>query len=424
YYAIHDHWRDVVDKHPFRWPEMKDAPRPSLELGGYTFDWVNDEALAHTAASERRLQVGAQTYHAIVLDHVRYLPLETAKRLHALAGAGVPLIILGDPPQRVPGLAGGSEANARLRSLFADLLSRDDVRVYRSMEAYRAAGGLPPDVVVDDPKDAMIWWAHRRVEGADVYFIPHPAVTQLRYPIPYRDGNARPSAPTRLRLRLRVTERAPQLWDAESGTMWALPACDDGAYTHLELTFEPNRAHVIVFPPAGVPNTAPPRPSAGGHEMAITGPWRITLPDGTVEEWVDLRDWRDDPRLRDFSGTLSYLTTFELPEGLPPGPAFLDLGRVEVTAEVRVNGEYAGVRLWAPYRFQVDRWLRAGHNEIEVRVSNLLYNAVQGRCEREGTRPIPGLRPGEWEQVLAMGLVDPVAERRPSGLLGPVRLRW
>jgi hypothetical protein len=105
------------------------------------------------------------------------------------------------------------------------------------------------------------------------------------------------------------------------------------------------------------------------------------------------------------------------------GPVWLDLGLVEVVAEVWVNGERAGTRLWSPYRLRVDRWLRPGRNEIEVRVTNLLYNAVQGQRERAGgVRPIPGLADDEWQQVVALGLIDPITERRPSGLLGPARL--
>ncbi|NOZ27431.1 MAG: hypothetical protein GXP39_05180 [Chloroflexi bacterium] len=433
YESVHDRWRgstaalgptgDEADM--FQWPEAREAPQPPSEITGYTFDWVNDEALARAAALEGQLRLGEQTYHAIVLDRVRCLPLATAERLCALARAGVPLVILGDLPERVPGLSDGPEASARLRAMFAELLEEEDVPVYRSVDAYRAAGGLPPDVILNGTGDVEIWWAHRLVEGTHLYFLPHPDVTRLRYPLPYRDGSRRPGDPITLDVRFRVSGRAPQLWDAEMGAMYALPAHDDGTYTRVRLTFAPNQAHVIVFPPAGSPAPEETYPTPGTHTLPIVGPWQVTPPDGTTETWPDLRDWRNDPRLRDFSGTISYRATIDLPDGVPPGPIFLDLGRVEVVAEVHVNGEMAGVRLWAPYRVQVGRHLRRGRNEIEVRVSNLLYNAVQGRREREGgVRPIPGLKPNEWEAVMEQRLIDPVTERLPSGLFGPVQLRW
>lgn len=431
YYPIHDRWRDASaalgpageEADMFQWPEAKEAPLPPPEIRGYTFDWVNDEALARMSVSEGRARLGDQVYQAIVLDRVRCLPLVTAERLYQLAEAGVPIIILGEPPRHVPGLARGAEADARLQALFADLLARREFPIYRSVEAFRAAGGLPPDVVVDVPSDIELWWAHRRVGATDVYFFPHPDVTRLRYPLPYRDGEQRQNEPIALVLRLRVAGRSPQLWDAETGAMWALPAESDGVYTRVRLTFEPNQAHVIVFPPGEEPAEERP-PSLGAHVFRLSGPWQVTLPDGTVEEWSELRDWRDDPRLRDVSGELAYRATFELPGDEMAGAVYLDLGRVEVAARVFINGELAGARLWAPYRLRVDHYLRPGQNEIVIRVSNLLYNAVQARREREGVHPIPGLKTQEWERVKGMRLVDPVTERRPSGLLGPVQLRW
>jgi hypothetical protein len=48
----------------------------------------------------------------------------------------------------------------------------------------------------------------------------------------------------------------------------------------------------------------------------------------------------------------------------------LDLGNVADIAEVRINGESAGVVWKPPFRLDVSRWLRAGKNELEVRVEN------------------------------------------------------
>ncbi len=436
YLPVHDRWRDAGPLGPsgaeadmFQWPDAREVPTPPAEIAGYTFDWVNDEALARMIIADGRLSLERQTYHAVVLDRVRYLPLATARRLAALAEAGVPLIILGEPPRHVPGYLGNPQLSAWLRELWDTLLRRTDLPVYRSVKAYQEAGGLPPDLVVvaqeGEAKDAagVIWWAHRRTAETDIYFIPHPDATQLRYPLPYRDGDQRTKAPLTLDLSFRVTGRAPQLWDAETTNRYSLPAQDDGTRTQVRLTFAPNQAHVVVFPPAGTPAPAETCPTPGARSLPIASPWQVTLPDGTAELWHTLRDWRHDPRLRDFSGTLAYRAKVDLPSAALTGPIFLDLGLVEVIAEVWVNGARAGVRLWSPYRMRIDPWLRPGDNEIEVRVTNLPYNAVQGQRERAGGMPpIPGLQPHEWKRVQQQGLVDPPSERRPSGLLGPVQL--
>ena len=50
----------------------------------------------------------------------------------------------------------------------------------------------------------------------------------------------------------------------------------------------------------------------------------------------------------------------------------LDLGQVNVSAEVFVNGRSAGIRVAAPFRFDLTGLLRPGDNAIEVRVANTL----------------------------------------------------
>jgi hypothetical protein len=436
YLPVHDHWRNAkalgpsgVEADMFQWPDAKEVPTPPAEIAGYTFDWVNDEVLARMTVVDGRLSLERQTYRAVVLDHVHHLPLATAERLIALIQAGIPLILLGEPPRCVPGYLEGLRFSARLSELWEELLRRTDLPVYRSMKAYQEAGGLPPDLIAVVPERGAeeatrgIWWAHRRVAETDLYFIPHPDVTQLRYPLPYRDGDQRTKVPLTLELSFRVAGRSPQLWDPETGSQYALPAQDNGARTCVRLTFAPNQAFIVVFPPVGTSAPVETYPTPNTHSLPIVGPWQVTLPDGTTEFWHELRDWRHDPRLRDFSGTLAYRARVDLPSAALIGPVFLDLGLVEVIAEVWVNGTKAGVRLWSPYRMRIEPWLHSGDNEIEVRVTNLLYNAVQGQRERTGGLPsIPGLQAHEWERVQRGGLVDPPSERRPSGLLGPVQL--
>jgi hypothetical protein len=78
----------------------------------------------------------------------------------------------------------------------------------------------------------------------------------------------------------------------------------------------------------------------------------------------------------------------------------LDLGRVRGTAEVQVNGELVGVRIWSPYVFDLTDHLRPGENELRVSVYNTLGPYMQA------ISPTPFVFPGQTV----------------SGLLGPVTL--
>src|SRR5260370_20075001 len=82
------------------------------------------------------------------------------------------------------------------------------------------------------------------------------------------------------------------------------------------------------------------------------------------------------------------------------GRTWLDLGRVRGTAEVHVNGEIIGVRIWSPYVFDLTDHLHPGENELHVKVYNTLGPYT------EAVSPTSFVFPGQTV----------------SGLFGPVTL--
>jgi hypothetical protein len=81
-----------------------------------------------------------------------------------------------------------------------------------------------------------------------------------------------------------------------------------------------------------------------------------------------------------FSGTVTYTRQFEVPSGwLKKGHRlFLDLGRVEVLAEVKINGKDKGIVWKAPYSVEVTGDVVAGKNTLVVEVTNLWPNRLIG----------------------------------------------
>jgi hypothetical protein len=76
---------------------------------------------------------------------------------------------------------------------------------------------------------------------------------------------------------------------------------------------------------------------------------------------------------------------------LPAAGVGLDLGAVGDLAEVLLDGQPCGVRLWAPYRLDLGPAIQPGVHDLEVRVTNSMANAFEGA-------------------------------QLPSGLMGPVHL--
>jgi hypothetical protein len=131
----------------------------------------------------------------------------------------------------------------------------------------------------------------------------------------------------------------------------------------------------------GAPVTAaPPAP------LALDGPWRVTFPPdrGAPPETVlpALRSLHlhADPGVRHFSGTAAYHHTLNVPPGYlaPDRRVILDLGRVEILAEILVNGRPVPVVWKEPYRADLTDLVHAGANTLEIRVTNLWTNRLIG----------------------------------------------
>lgn len=190
----------------------------------------------------------------------------------------------------------------------------------------------------------------------------------------------------------------------------------------------------------------------------VTGPWEVKFPAGWgapgripkntpkdapgVAVFEKLISWPDheDEGVRYFSGTAAYRKTLDLPDDWLGGGRvlLLDLGRVEVMAEVRLNGRDLGVLWKEPYRVDITQAAHPGVNALEVRVTNLWPNRLIGDEQYPDDREWNGIAIRRWPDWMVRGEPRLARERLtfttwkhwkktdallPSGLIGPVTLR-
>jgi len=190
-----------------------------------------------------------------------------------------------------------------------------------------------------------------------------------------------------------------------------------------------------------------PAPQAPEALQTLAGPWTVAFQENRgvpeqveMTELVDLRDHPDD-NIKFFSGTATYRNTFDFSPAAANANAhiFLDLGEVEVVAEVSLNGKDLGTLWKYPYRIDITDALRAGANELEVRVTNLWINRLIGDERQFPVRnSYYWAETGEWADWLdnidkpnPTGRITFVTwpywkatdELFPSGLIGPVSLK-
>ena len=98
---------------------------------------------------------------------------------------------------------------------------------------------------------------------------------------------------------------------------------------------------------------------------------------------VSLGSWTQSDRMKDFCGTVSYDTEFEI-NPADAGKIILDMGEVGEQAEVYLNGDYVGFKLWAPYTMDVTESLTEGKNKLTVAVTNSLANKYTDKPQPSG----------------------------------------
>jgi hypothetical protein len=239
---------------------------------------------------------------------------------------------------------------------------------------------------------------------------------------------------------IQFEQRAVDLtFSAESG--YQLEVFDAGKY---EFETAKKAKFALEIPPLSAP-------------LEITGPWRVEFPEGwgapprvTFDRLISWTD-HPNPGVKYFSGAAAYRMAFHMPSGYAARDLalYLDLGRVAVIAEVKMNGRDLGVLWKPPFRVEITQALRVGANDLEVRVVNLWPNRLIGDDKLPPDCDwIPNFQPGnpvdpshgwvlkrypEWlleGKPSPTGHVtfaawklwfkdDPLFE---SGLLGPVRI--
>jgi hypothetical protein len=161
-------------------------------------------------------------------------------------------------------------------------------------------------------------------------------------------------------------------------------------------------------------------------EVKLDNAWNLEFTQGgpvlpAAKKLPKLTSWTDlgDTTAVNFSGTGVYTSTFNLP-AKKASEYVLDLGQVDESARVWINGKEVGI-LWSiPFKARVGSFLKAGNNTIKVEVDNLMANRIRYMDQHKI----------EWRKYHEINFVNidykPFDASNwkpmPSGLLGPVKL--
>jgi hypothetical protein len=376
---------------------------------------------------------------------------EVVGKLKELVAAGA--TIVGARPVRSPSLAGGADADARVRAAAMEVWGdMDGVTLNQhtlgkgmtywglTLDEVLSRVGAAPDFAATGALDMQPAWVHRRTKDADIYFVANQADRavhlEARFRVAGRDvqvwrpmdggisgkaGAAAVAYATGAMIEDRSGNRQP-------GIQPAVYVERDG-FTTVPLDLAERESVFVVFRDKAA---APLRSVAAVTETKLAtvgGPWTVSFPPGwgapASVTMAKLASWTAsaDAGVKYFSGTATYAKTVTAQAGwFKPGRRiYLDLGRVRDIAEMRVNGKSVGM-VWAPpYRIDVTGALRPGANKVEIAVTNEWTNRLIGdRLMPEKHVLTPPGAPGA--AVPLAGFAVGPREPLESGLVGEVEI--
>lgn len=373
----------------------------------------------------------------------RTIAVTTARRVLALARAGLPVVLLGDWSTVEPvGLAQGAET-AEVRDLVARIAALPTTRTVAAdtgLPTAFAELGVTPDVT-----HATSTIAHqRRVEGdVDLYYLANAKHAENRKLVRVTQDVV-----------LAATDRTsvPYVLDAWSGTVTPVAAYERTAGSvRVSVDLLPGQSTVVALAPASRGDRTPAVASATGEvrregrdlvlRSSTAGRQSATLAGGrtvtvtvdrvreavvpttwelSVEDWqpgatatstirpvrrttlAAPAPWSSVAGFEDVSGIGRYRTVIDLGRDWDADEdgALLELGEVNDTFRVSVNGEQLPPCDVLDTTVDLGHRLRRGRNVIEVEIASTLLNRL-----RTVTPAVYG-----------------VAARQVYGLTGPVRL--
>ena len=443
--------------------EMSGAEMAASLPENVKFQYINQEVLlSRLNVRDGRIWLDGKHPFKFLLLRGDRMEIATARKLAELVDAGA--VVCGPKPVSTLSLKDFERNNAELREIAARLW--DGGKVLRDLASLRAA--YTPDLRVRGIGIDDVLYYHKTLDGVDYYYIVNK-------------DNART---VRFEAVLDVPDGRPEIWDPVTGTvreqtMYAF----EGDATVVPMRLQPRQGlfvllrrggdrvqHIFrltdlrgaqLFPNAtgdysrGVPEAYRGADgeihlrdlSAGSYiagysddvacRIDLAAPDRIML-DGTAGEMcfedepalgtMPIGGFREftgflDPRIKHYSGLVTYRTSVTLPEGFirPGRRVLISIPAFGSTARLTLNGHTLET-IWDPAALtDITEWVRPGTNELVIAVTNPWRNRLVGdkagvpSTERHWTTS-----PLQQKHIPPQQIIHEYALLYPAGISQPI----
>lgn len=374
---------------------------------GFKYDYCNPDVLLNRLSVDNGELVTPEglRYRVLWLPDVPRMRPETIEKLYALIQQGA--TVVGEAPFGLATLSGGKEAQKRFDKALKNIwgkASKTGIRplgkgfIVSGMSIGDALNGLK---IAPDVKGSGALWSHRSAGNSDWYFVTTPKGESFAGSLDFRNNGH------------------VELWDPMTGDVTPAVYESKEGRTFVKLDLPQAGSCFVVF---RKDKPLMQRESAKDKQIIATTtlnqPWTLKYPAGWgAPESIqisELKPWKEldvSAEAKAFSGTIEYSSSFHL-DTQSDTQFILNLGNVDMIAEVSLNGKPIRTVWSAPYSMDITDAMQSGENSLVVKVTSTWFNRlVYDAGQPEADRKTWVLRwPGKE------------APLRDSGLLGPVTI--
>ena len=375
---IDTEWLDKI------WPLINE-----LNARGITWDWVNDASIQEiVVGKDKQLTIRGNNYKSIVLFDLPYIQLKSAQHLNKLSKIGANILAIGKLPVIQPS--------------FNNFRKNDQLTANEIMNAVKSTSTtrLESIVGIEDWCNNLslpIWNTVkydfirqiRRVmnDGSLVQFIWNKSDSWQNISLTINKNfvnaswmNAEDGSITKAEIK---TDNTVEYLLPPYGTIFLNASANPISDTQQTLgqTFVPTKATPILD----------------------IEKWAIQS-DSVIINDTSLFDWKTNSQLKYSLKEGVYTSTFKIENVTPNSSYYIDLGKVYFSADLTINGQSVGSRIYTPFIFNISGYIKTGNNEIEINVTPTQLNGLIGEANN-GERLY---REFKNKELMSQGLIGPV----------------
>ncbi len=342
----------------------------TLNKSGYAFDYISDKQILSTSVANSQIKTADVSYKTILVPAAEFMPLETMQHLLKLADAGANITFYKSLPQDIPGLANLAERQKVFKDALGLLQFQQNGKLKK---AFVGKGSILISDEIPTLMDAAQIQAEamkakglasirRSYEGGKYYFILNESAAAID---------------TWVNINTKANSVA--LFNPMTGEKGYAATRQDGKSTQVYLQLKKGESCILQTFDNEINETTYPYAKAVGNAIPLANEWKVSfikggpvLPQPLVVK--ELKSWTvNGADYENFSGTASYTTSFKQSKAKADF-YLLDLGQVEQSAKVILNGELLATLIGPDYKIEIPVAKIQKKNTLEIQVSNGMAN--------------------------------------------------